>query len=261
MKVRFAFSCLMAATTVSCGEPAEKSSAPSVVSPPAVYLPPEPPKPPHRYGLKDGNSYAYIAGLSEEERKKGKASGDVLMFRYLGKKNGIHTVANLNNAGQTTIKSSCAEPCVIIKYTDGSRSAFTPESIIGAVFQDAIAGYLEDSSGSKGKLSEASEIAAASALIPKAFQGVWNVDLASCGERTNDTGLRVGPSKLEFYESEGEVKSVRVRDPRSIVVTAASVGEGEKWDSQMKLELSAGGDILVVKSEGSDFARLRCPKS
>src|SRR4051812_38716123 len=51
---------------------AETSSAPPI--PPKVHL----------YAINDGDKYGYVAAVSEEDKKQGKAAGDVVLFSYRG---------------------------------------------------------------------------------------------------------------------------------------------------------------------------------
>jgi len=116
------------------------------MSPPVPY-PRSVPTPPvqHNYDFREGSAYGYVAGLSEEERRTGRAAGDVLMFRYRGMQNGRHVVEQLTPDGRSAGMSSCADPCHAIRSGSGSNvhlTAYNPASIIGSVFEDAIAGRL-----------------------------------------------------------------------------------------------------------------------
>lgn len=106
-------------------------------------IPVSAPSPPHFYDEQDGLVYSYIAAVSEEDRKKGKAAGDVVSYAYVGIRNGKHVLARVGNAGRILGYSSCAKPCRIITLDDGERLAYNSDSIIGAAFADALAGRLE----------------------------------------------------------------------------------------------------------------------
>lgn len=101
------------------------------------------PRPSRNYDEKDGDSYLYVAAVSDEDLAKGKAAGDVVGFRYLGKLGRLH---RLQNSGTGAI-NVCSEPCKIIKryYPSGEveRVGFNASSIIGAAFEDAFHGFLE----------------------------------------------------------------------------------------------------------------------
>lgn len=99
------------------------------------------------YDFAEDGAYGYISAVSEEDRRKGIAVGDVSLFRYLGKSEGLHRLQHVNDAGLVTGNYECASACVAIKAyrNDGSmqRVPYNPGSIIGAAFADAIAGRLK----------------------------------------------------------------------------------------------------------------------
>ena len=101
-------------------------------------VPVAPPAPVHNYDEKDGATYYYVAAVSEDERKAGKSSGFVSSYRYGGKDDsGGHIVFG---AGQLY---TCSVPCKIIKASDGARFEYNERSVISAVFQDAMRGFLK----------------------------------------------------------------------------------------------------------------------
>ena len=111
---------------------------PSVPSPP-----PSPPKP--NYDFEDHGTYGYIAAISEEDAKKGRAAGNVLLFRYAGVWNGLLHIEQISPTGVISAVSECPRNCKAIKtWRDGTPSltAYTPSSMIGAAFDDAIQGRL-----------------------------------------------------------------------------------------------------------------------
>ena len=91
-------------------------------------------------------------------------------------------------------------------------------------------------------------------VIPAAFVGEWNRILRDCGTGMNDSGLRIEPAKMTFYESAGTVKSVKVQDPRTITVAASFSGEGETWDEDVHMVLSESGNDLTI----GELTRHRC---
>ena len=73
-------------------------------------------------------------------------AGDVLVFAYRGVVNGLYRIASLNDEGGTDWYYECEKPCIVIKRHIGSkveRLAYTPTSVIGAAFEDALNGRLE----------------------------------------------------------------------------------------------------------------------
>ena len=103
-----------------------------------------PPSP--NYSEREGDVYMYVAAVSDEDQKKGKKAGDVVLFRYLGKKGDVHRLENVDDAGRRLAVSECASECKVIKevnaYGGVERLGFDSGSIIGAAFEDAIAGRL-----------------------------------------------------------------------------------------------------------------------
>jgi hypothetical protein len=106
-------------------------------------IPSLPPLPAHNYDDRNGLIYSYVSAVSEEDRKRGKAVGDVVSFAYLGRRSGKHTLAQVDTYGRILGYSYCSQPCRIITNSDGTQFGYSDLSIIGAAFADAIAGRLE----------------------------------------------------------------------------------------------------------------------
>lgn len=163
--MRYALAAIMCAICSACGsgessyEEATSESFPSDVSVRNEGLgagdfdaSPEPaplPQPLHNYDQREGPIYSYIAAISEDDQKAGKAAGDVISFAYLGKRGAKHVLARVNPDGSVLGEVYCNEPCKIISYPNGNQLAFNEGSIIGAAFADAIAGRLETASYSQ----------------------------------------------------------------------------------------------------------------
>ncbi len=96
------------------------------------------------------------------------------------------------------------------------------------------------------------------ATIPARFHGEWNADLSACGTGQSETRLRISADQVRFYESVGQVEAVDVESERVITVTAEYQGEGETWQDERRMTLSADGSSLTV-SNGGDLVRQRCP--
>jgi hypothetical protein len=115
---------------------------------------PEPP--PHRYGFREGSTYGYITAVSEEDQKTGKATGEVVMFRYHGNEDGIYRLTSVDAAGREFLRYECTKPCVAIKVfgpAGPERIAYAPDSIIGSAFDDAMAGQLEQGQVAKAHIT------------------------------------------------------------------------------------------------------------
>lgn len=118
-----------------------------------VSMPSIPAIPDHFYAIKDGNEYGYEKAISEEDRKKGQVAADVLMFNYLGEKDGAYQVM-LKEGDQRTV-AECTAPCEFTKIYTFSGTQFiqkkmmklTPETILSSVLHDAMNGKLDVLSG------------------------------------------------------------------------------------------------------------------
>jgi hypothetical protein len=96
-------------------------------------------------------------------------------------------------------------------------------------------------------------------VVPAAFQGEWNADLADCGSGMNDSRLEIGPDTIRFYESSGRIKSVSVWDSGDVTVLADVTGEGETRETTHTFRLSDDGLTLTDLNGG--LVRQRCPKA
>lgn len=99
--------------------------------------------PDHYYDERRGETYYYIAAVSEEDQKKGRATGDVVAYQYLGTNgSGEHILANLRTNGTVSHRARCQKPCRIIDTDSGEKIAYSSSSVIGVAFQDAFRGKL-----------------------------------------------------------------------------------------------------------------------
>ncbi len=113
--------------------------------------------PDHNYDERRGWSYYYVAAISDEERKNGRAAGGVAVYQYLGlNDDGQHVLANMNPNGSVGFTATCSSPCRIIDHSFGGNIAYSPESIIGAAFQDAMRGKLVVADWAKDRIVEKS---------------------------------------------------------------------------------------------------------
>ncbi len=228
---------------------------PELASPPAeaaIQTAPPPAESPN-YAEKDGDAYLYVTAVTEEDQKKGKAVGDVVMFRYRGVRDGMHVLESIGENGQVFSTAECAEPCRIIKRRFGGtteRLPYEPNSIIGSAFEDAIKRRLQPAPPEPQKTAAREED-----VIPAAFRGSWNEKLVDCGTGLNDTALKVEARRVRFYESDADVRRVRVENARTLTVAASFAGEGETWNDAVKMVLSRSGNDLTIDG----FTRHRCP--
>lgn len=110
------------------GEPAQISSLPQL--------------PPHNFIGEDRSAYLYQAEISENDKKAGKAAGDVLSFAYLGLKKGKYVLVLVDNNLSILEHYYCTRPCIAIEKESGGKIAYDEKSLVGAAFSDAIAGTL-----------------------------------------------------------------------------------------------------------------------
>lgn len=208
----------------------------------------------NNYDEKEGRTYLYTTAVSDEDKAKGRAVGDVLMYQYLGKEGGKHVLTQVGDNGAVISRSECSDPCRIIKSESHgvtNRIPYNTGSVIGAAFEDALNGRLEVFSKSVKKPDKQS---AAQSRIPAIYLGEWNDDLAACGTGNNPAALTISSTKLDFYESEGAVRTVEITSERDATVFLTMTGEGETWKTKFRLLLSQSGNELTI----DDFTRYRC---
>lgn len=132
-----------------CGKAEESPQA----SPGAVTAAPQMKLPAHNYSVKDGSEYGYQSKLTEEDVRQGKAAISLRMFSYLGERDGLHQV--MLREGNVRLIAECANPCVharVYRFIDGDFIdreiyAMNPSMLLSQVFDDALAGQLEQLQG------------------------------------------------------------------------------------------------------------------
>jgi hypothetical protein len=98
------------------------------------------------YTEEEDGVYSYVAAVSEEDKKQGKAAGNVLRFAFRGIQDGNYVLSLVDDDGNPLSDSECSKPCRIIKTHVGDsvvRREYTPDSMIGAAFEDALNGRLK----------------------------------------------------------------------------------------------------------------------
>ena len=215
--------------------------------------------PAHNYAEEEDGVYFYVSAVSEEDRKKGKAVGDVYGYRYLGKNDeGQHVIASVTNNGQIIFKAYCSEPCKIIKYGDGDRSAFSPNSIIGSAFQDAINGALKVASEKNG--SDQTSYPKTVSTIPKVFQGAWD-ELTQDGCMGREARFFFDGTKFYNFEVEWDVTKVDLITATEMDLHTTTTDEnGGQVNEVWQFKLVDGGKSLTGRKQGGPFFR-RCPRS
>lgn len=93
--------------------------------------------------------------------------------------------------------------------------------------------------------------------IPAKFQGKWDESTAACATASIMT-LTISGNELRFHESIGEITSVTPEGENAVKVAGPFEGEGEKWEGEMRLELSEDGTTLTTTNGGRVTPRVRC---
>src|SRR3546814_14106231 len=77
--------------------------------------------PDHNYDEKRGWTYYYVAAVSDEDRKKGRAAGSVVAYQYPGKNEaGQPVLAYMNNNGTVNNTASCENGRAESRESDGA---------------------------------------------------------------------------------------------------------------------------------------------
>lgn len=268
IRTRVCWAFMLSLLAVGCDSPAPRVSDNMSEGVPSTQQPSAPvtasaPADEHNYAEREGDTYLYVSAVTEEDQRKGRAVGDVVGFKYLGQKAGRHTLLGVGEDGEPLNEADCADPCRIITRRVAGRSSRTPfeaGSIIGAAFEDALAGRLKiaRSAATVPKPPAKKAVLVASRrldAIPAAFVGEWNEKLEDCGTGMNDSRLRIEPRRISFYESDAEVVRIELHGARAVTVEASLAGEGETWTDKFRLVLSRSGDDLTI----AGTTRRRCP--
>lgn len=108
------------------------------------------PKLDHGYSMKDGYEYGYEQAISADQQNAGQAATTLMMFKYVGQKNGMHQAYSKGADGAITV-AQCSNPCDFIKvmvfyqgeYLRTERMKATDGTVGWMVMADAINGKLE----------------------------------------------------------------------------------------------------------------------
>lgn len=243
---------------VSCGQ--NKTASPPIGEATDTELPTADlpaPVPTHNFVEEERGTYYYVTAVSEEDQKKGKAVGDVLGYRYLGKNDkGQHVLASVADNGRVITKAYCSEPCTIIKYGDGERIAYNPDSIIGSAFQDAINGSLKAAPEKNG--SDQANYPRTVSSIPKAFQGAWD-ELTQDGCEGREARFVLDATKFYNFEVEWDVTKVDLFSASEMDLHTTTKDEnGGQVNEVWQFKLVDGGKSLTSRKPSGSFFR-RCP--
>lgn len=94
--------------------------------------------------------------------------------------------------------------------------------------------------------------------LPAAMLGNWGGLEEDCSDKTSIFRLKVEPTHLRFFESVGDVRSVRASGKDAVVADIEYNGEGQSWQRRQTLSLSEGGARLTISGVGNAMVRQRC---
>jgi hypothetical protein len=247
-----------AALFAACGQ-SETTSPPVAASNEKVPQTAPPPTPRPNFLEEEEGTYFYVTAVSEEDQKKGKAVGDVVGFRYFGKNDkGQHVLGSVQDAGRVVFKSYCSDPCAIIKDSNGTRTAFDSDSIIGAAFQDAINGFLKPVK--EKSVESPPNYPRTVSSIPKTFQGPWD-ELTQDGCAGRHVRFVLDATKLYNFEIEWDVTKVDLLSANEIDLhTTTKDDDGGQVNEVWRFKLTDNGKSLVSREPGGPFYR-RCPSN
>lgn len=184
--------------------PAETIEA---TEPPVILTKPQIPD--HNYDERRGDTYYYIAAVSEEDKKKGLATGQVIAYQYLGtNSSGEHILANLRNNGTVSHRARCIKPCRIIDTDYGGKIAYSSISIIGSAFDDAFRGKLQIAEWAK---NEATRPSPSAKTMPAVFS---EADLEALTVET--------PSKEDVKNPPSHAPATKTNDVEAEPITPAT---------------------------------------
>lgn len=218
LKIEMVVTTIFALSVVGCGDaPSNEPEYPSVPPPiisipetestsqPLQFEPASSIASTPNFDDRDGDTYFYIAEVSEEERMRGRAVGNVHSFQFLGRNSeGEYVLASLHGNGAIAYRAKCRRPCRIIDTSYGQKIAYSPESIIGAAFQDAMRGDLQ-----------IADWAAAEAKANSSEQARREAPLSQAGSPTpqSTTEPDSAGTDLETLTSENFDEHVGLSDP------------------------------------------------
>ena len=99
------------------------------------------------------------------------------------------------------------------------------------------------------------------ATVPPGFRGHWSVSLGDCGaDPIDDSQAWIGASSINFYETNGHIKRVVLKDRNHAYITVLSEGEGRTFVEKKGLALSSDTQTLTItyKVSAGSTTFIRC---
>jgi hypothetical protein len=135
---------LLALTLAACKAPPQKAKEVAASSSaPASSARTAPAQPAHHWAFQNGDQYGYLSGSHGEAGQGGEAEKPTIV-RYLGMKDGVYTIAEVQDGA--VVVAQCAQPCqqVRLRGKDLDQTLdLSPSSIVYAALTDAINGQLQ----------------------------------------------------------------------------------------------------------------------
>lgn len=262
MLSRIKYVALLAMLLAGCNDQPNKGVTPEISESIANIDSNAPPPAKPNYQEAENGTYYYITAVSEDDRKKGKATGDVLGFRYSGKnENGEHVISQISDQDRAIDTLVCKEPCKIIKSEDGSRTPFVSNSIIGSVFEDAMLGHLAIKSKVEKitkKLEPKVEYPKFASSVPKAFHGRWD-EIVNDKCEGREARFYFGPKDFANFEVQWNVSKVKLYSPTEMDMNTSTYDDNNNQvDTVWEFKLVDGGKSLTGRKKGASFFQ-KCP--
>ena len=134
---------LLAVGLAACKAPPQKAHEAAASSTPASSAPGAPAQPAHRWAFQNGDQYGYMSSAHVEVGQEGETQKPVII-RYLGMKDGIYTIAEVQDGA--VVVAQCAAPCTQVRIRGQGLDQtldLNPSSIVYAALTDAINGQLQ----------------------------------------------------------------------------------------------------------------------
>ena len=135
---------LLTVALVACKAPPQKPQEAAASSAPASSAPAAAAQPAHHWAFQNGDQYGYMSSAHVEVGQEGEAAQKPVIVRYLGMKDGVYAIAEVQDGA--VVVAQCAAPCqqVRIRGKDLDQTLdLNPDSIVYAALTDAINGQLQ----------------------------------------------------------------------------------------------------------------------
>ncbi len=95
--------------------------------------------------------------------------------------------------------------------------------------------------------------------FPKAFQGTWDESIESCTKEHSDMRLVINTNFAEYWESQGEINKLKIKNNNLIQIVFSMSGEGQNWVLTETFKLTDSANKLIISDrQGVVSIRERC---